>query len=69
MIIQNVAEMRKGSMGIGRRDVTVMNCLCWERPKSGENSCGGRGRWWQVVAGLVSEGVTAAGELGWKESS
>lgn len=30
LVIQNVAEMRKGIMGFGRSKVTVMKCLCWE---------------------------------------
>lgn len=30
-VVRNVAEMSKGIMGFGSREVTVMKCLCWER--------------------------------------
>lgn len=57
-------------MGTGRREVTLMKFVCWEGPRvGGEDSCGGWGRLWQLVAALVSVGVTAAGQLGWKDSS
>lgn len=57
-------------MGTGRREVTLMKFVCWEGPRvGGEDSCGGWGRLWQLVAALVCVGVTAAGQLGWKDSS
>lgn len=50
VVIKNVAKMMMGSMGIERREVSLMKFLCWEGPGVGKapvETGAGCGTWWQ----------------------
>lgn len=57
--------MRKGYVGIGRREGTLVKCLCWERPKGRKTpvEAGAGGDRTGVWGGGSNRGVGMEGEL------